>query len=57
MLEQTIGKEKTLTAENAVLNFKNEFLEKKMSVIKWYMDVMEDGIDTREISRVYYELK
>ena len=28
-----------------------------MSVVQWYLDVMEDGIDTREISKVYYELK
>ena len=57
MLEHDINKSKVLAKENEELRFKNLLLERKMSVVEWYMHVMEDGIDTKEISKVYTELK
>ncbi len=43
--------------ENIYLTSKNEELESEMGVVKWYIDVFEDGQDTRQIVKLYAVLK
>lgn len=46
-----------LRDENCQLKLKVAQLEEELSVVKWYMETMEDGIDTKEIVREYAKLK
>ncbi len=39
--------------ENIFLSSKNQELENEMGVVKWYIDVFEDGQDTRQIVKLY----
>ena len=32
-------------------------LENKLSILNWYIEIMEDGIEAKEISQKYIELK
>ena len=46
-----------LTKENNELKKKVEILESCLSIVEWYLAVMEDGVDTREVVKNYYDLK
>ena len=43
--------------ENKLLKDKIFYYENELQVVKWYMRVMEDGVDTKEVVREFYELK
>ena len=36
---------------------KIKYLENEIDIVKWYLAVMEDGIDTREVVEKYADLK
>ena len=46
-----------LKAENATMAARIEQLESELYIVKWYMDVMEEGVDTKEIVQKYADLK
>ena len=46
-----------LRADNATMAAKIEQLENELFIVKWYMDVMEEGVDTKEIVEKYSVLK
>ena len=46
-----------LILENKLLVEKNMYYESELSVVKWYLSVMEEGVDTREVVKEYAILK
>ena len=36
---------------------KVEQLENELEVVQWYLSVLEDGVDTREVVKEYCDLK
>ena len=46
-----------LKKENAMMAEKIKSLENETDIVKWYLEVMEDGVDTRELVEKYADLK
>lgn len=46
-----------LVEENGTMRAKITQLESEISVVNWYMETMEQGIDTKEIVQEYAILK
>ena len=46
-----------LIKENAALKTKVSRLEEELSTVNWYIEVMEHGIDTKDIAKEYALLK
>lgn len=46
-----------LIEENQMLREKNQLLENGTEVFNWYISVLEEGLDTREITGKYFKLK
>ena len=46
-----------MTAENVELKAKVENLESEFGILQWYLSVMEDGVDTKEVVKDYAMLK
>ena len=46
-----------LQAENKVLKEKLTAMTNEFHILQWYLSVMEDGVDTREIVKEYYDLR
>ena len=46
-----------ITAENKSLKEKVTHLESELGIVQWYLSVMEDGVDTREVVKEYFDLK
>ena len=46
-----------LVEENGTMRAKINQLESEISIINWYMETMEQGIDTKEIVQEYAILK
>ena len=43
--------------ENEKLRFEIYMKEKKLEILNWYLEIMEEGIDTKEVTEKYIELK
>ena len=43
--------------ENEKLRFEARMLNNKLSILNWYLEIMEEGIDTKEVTQKYLELK
>ena len=43
--------------QNITLKEKVERYEKELELVNWYIQVLEDGIDTKEIAQHFYGLK
>ena len=58
-LEYELSKKRVpkLVEENGTMRAKIAQLEKEMSIINWYMETMESGVDTKEIVQEYAVLK
>ena len=39
------------------MKYRNEQLEKELEIVQWYLSVLEDGVDTREVVKEYCDLK
>ena len=48
---------KGVSKENEKLRFELRMKEYKLSILNWYLEIMEDGIDTKEVTSKYLELK
>lgn len=46
-----------MAAENVELQAKVANLENEFDILQWYLSVMEDGIDTKEVVQDYANLK
>jgi hypothetical protein len=46
-----------LIEDNDYLARKNEQLMKELEIVNWYIRVMEDGLDTKELIKKYYNLQ
>ena len=46
-----------MTAENVELKAKVANLENEFDILQWYLSVMEDGVDTKEVVKDYAHLK
>ena len=46
-----------MTAQNVELKEKIVNLENELGIVQWYLSVMEDGVDTREVVKEYHLLK
>ena len=49
--------EDPLVEENFYLQGQVRLLNNKLSILNWYLEVMEEGIDMKEIAQKYSELK
>ena len=49
--------QKQLEVDNIYLTKKNEYLVNENSCIKWYIEVLEGGQDTKEVIELYAKLK
>jgi len=45
-----------LIEENEKLAKMNEQLMAELEIVAWYIRIMEDGIDTKELMKKYYDL-
>ena len=43
--------------QNQHLKLKLECYERELEIVKWYISVMEDGIDTKNVIEEYSALK
>ena len=43
--------------QNFQMKMKIKQYEDELEIVKWYIQVLEDGIDTRQIVKEYYQLK
>ena len=48
---------KKVRKENEKLRFEHRMKEYKLEILNWYLEVMEEGIDTKEVTHKYLELK
>ena len=48
---------KGVRKENEKLRFEHRMKEYKLSILNWYLEIMEEGIDTKEVTSKYLELK
>ena len=46
-----------LSKENLVLKQKNTAMKNEISIVNWYLDVMEEGIDSKQVMQEYAMLK
>ena len=46
-----------LSKENIVLKQKNTAMKNEISIVNWYLDVMEEGIDSKQVMQEYAMLK
>lgn len=48
-----------MTHEDRVLflEAKLRMRDNELSIVKWYIDIFEDGQDTRELAKLYHKLK
>ena len=46
-----------MVKENGKMRAKITQLEEELGIVKWYMEVMESGVDTTELTKEYTILK
>ena len=46
-----------LLEENTMLNAKVKQQDKELEVVKWYIEILEEGVDTKQLAQEYQKLK
>ena len=46
-----------LLEENTMLNAKVKQQDKELEVVKWYFEILEEGVDTKQLVKEYQTIK